>query len=175
MSDAPVDVAPSPAPQASPEDLNAKLRQWESDPDWRARIDARDPVTTAEWRDVLGRIDGGNRVVDTRMRDVLDVLNGKIAAPTGPETLTRGQVSRSTLEEFATRNRELGINDEVTLQGATGKSDVPVSTWEHLEATRRLARREADPDWRRRLWSGDPEARREFRLIHTILTSEVVG
>jgi hypothetical protein len=156
------------APQTPAETADVKLRRLEQDKGWRDRLSAGDPTTKAEWKTLLSEIDGTGRTDDPR---VDAILAGEISRPPTSESLAGRELPTRMILDAVEQMRSLGISDEAIKQGING--GITISKNEHQMVSRLLAQRESDPEWKQRLWAGDPVARREFKLIHIALTSEV--
>jgi hypothetical protein len=166
--------APAPAPQtpqASPEDPGTKLRRLEADKGWRDRLDAGDSATRDEWKALIAAEAGADRSDDPRLDGI---LSGETATPPSFESLTSGQLSTASLIEAVRQMKELGISDAAIKDAVNGGK---ISRAEYDMVRRFQAERESDRSWVEKVharWPTGLAEKREHRLIHIALTSEVV-
>ena len=81
-----------------------------------------------------------------------------------------GPVSQVEMAGATAMMREIGVKDEITKEFLVGHTTT--KGW-YDEVARLKADRLSNPDWVKRLQSGDVETRRQFREMNIVLTGGI--
>jgi hypothetical protein len=149
-------IATPPAPPSTPAEAATRLTALKADPAWTKALDQGGPAQTREFHSLHELISKGDGI-DQAMSGVLP--DGIIQD--GAQVQTAGTVSWM---------RQLGIRDDVIREALAGyePSQALIS-----ETARYKADKMSNPEWVKKLMSGDVEARRELFLANSILTGGI--
>ena len=141
---------------STPAEAATRLDQLKQDPVFREALMRGGPEqkrTFHELHELVSKGDG----IDQAMSGVLPA----------------GIIQDSAQVEMAgatAMNRELGIRDDITKEFLTGHTTT--KGW-YDETARLKADRMSNPEWVKRLQSGDVETRRQFREMNIVLTGGI--
>jgi len=153
---APIVPPAEPAPPATPAEAATRLAALKADPKWTEALLTGGPAQTREFHQLHELVAKGDRV-DQAMSGVL------------PAGIIRDGVVVE-MQGTAEMLRELGIRDDVIRETLQGKSET--KPW-YDETVRWKADHMSNPDWVKRLMSGDVEARRQLMLANIVISAGV--
>jgi len=153
-----IETPATPAPPSTPAEASARLDALRSDSKWTASLLSGGPAETKEFHTLHELASKG---------DSVDMAIGGVLQP--------GVIQNSEHMQnigAAEMLRELGIRDDVIRETLQGKSET--KPW-YDETVRWKADHMSNPDWVKRLMSGDVEARRQLMLANIIITGGITG
>jgi hypothetical protein len=149
-------IATPPAAPSTPAEAATRLDQLKADPAWTNALMSGGPAQTRQFHELHELVAKGDNV-DMAMAGVM------------PDGIIQdsGQVE---MAGAASMMRELGIRDEVIKEFLVGHTTT--KAW-YDETARYKADKMSNPEWVKKLMSGDIEARRELFLANSILTGGI--
>lgn len=146
-----------PAPPSTPSEAATRLAEAKNNPEWRDGLLAGNPKHLNEFKTLHELIDRG---------DNYDLAMAGEYAP--------GEVQSSDHVQnigVASLFREVGIRDEIIRDVLAGTHTVTKE--EYAKVKQFKADKMTDPEWTKRLNAGDIEAKRQFHLMHIVLTGDI--
>jgi hypothetical protein len=140
----------------TPEAATARLSELQSSPDWRAKVDAQDPASFAEFRSLTTTVAGG------------------IAAVAEANAATN---NAKLVADFLAGPLPAGFPELSTPEGAELaqilKGEKQITPDLHQRIKSKLDSMISDSGWRARFDAKDERALREFQLSTVLLTADI--
>jgi len=152
--------------QLSPDQARERLDRHFADKDWVSRFERGSPAAKEEFTRLTTQIANGDRLGQILAgNDKPLPFQTTIGKSAGGDDLTDAdlRIAAKTL-------REAGLNDDAIRQAVEGR---PVTKAERNLVQQFKRARESDASWRKALFDGDLEARREHALMAIVLAAPV--